>query len=92
MNSIQRRDVANPDKIIFYVANAVFVSSWVLLCVGFARHWHGMSQRMHWDGVFLLAMFIMLWFYLLRERHSSWCLFVAAFTLVSVTNLVPSGF
>jgi hypothetical protein len=86
------RAIRNVKRIIFALSNVVFLFSWLWLCVHLFGRWHFIGRRVQGDALFLLTMAGLLWFQLLRERCSCWCLLIASFAFVAVMNIVPLAF
>jgi hypothetical protein len=51
-----------------------------------------MTPRLHGDAAYLMFMFTILWYMLLRTKPNVWCLFVAACAFEATINLVPYAF
>jgi hypothetical protein len=79
-------------KALFVLGNLLFAVSWVDLLVRAVRHWHVMSTTVQRDASYLLAMSLLLWLNLLRERSSGLCLSIAAFAFLGAVNFAVHFF
>ncbi len=77
----------NLRKLWFVIANAAFGLAWLTLCVLTVQRWYGLPQDSHFWAPGSLAMFLLLWFYMLREKNSTLSVVAAALALFATTKL-----
>lgn len=69
------------------MAHAAFLLSWFALSVLTIRRWHNLPAESHFWAPGSICMFLLLWFYMLREKNSTLATVAAALALLATTRL-----
>jgi len=90
---MQKKDeTLRREKVIIAASNAIFVISWLALCVHLIRRWNMIGRPLRFDAISMLMLFGILWFTLRREKASYWCLVAASFAFSTLLTIVPRAF
>jgi len=87
-NMMENADVARKQKLVFFLANAVFVIQWSALCVRLIQHWHFVRSDLRADIQYLAVIYALLWINLLIEKAKSGSLGLVCASFLGVQFLV----
>jgi hypothetical protein len=65
------------------MANTAFGLCWAMLLGLAMRHWHELAPESHYWTPLCAAMFLLLWFYMIREKNSTLSIATAVLALLA---------
>lgn len=81
------REAMRYRKLWYVIANCAFLLCWIFLSVLTARRWHRLAADSHFWAIALIGMFLLLWFYMLREKNSTLTIAAGVIALLASTKL-----
>lgn len=75
--------MTNIRRLWFVMANAAFLLGWFALCVLTVRHWRELPADSHFWNPVCAAAFLLLWFYMLKEKNSTLSIATAVVVLLA---------
>jgi hypothetical protein len=74
-------------RVSYLTANTAFLLTWLSFCTRTVVRWQGSTPTSEFWAAGCAAMFLLLWFYMLREKNSTLAVVTMMLTLLASTHM-----